>query len=508
MARFGIRLSTAGSGEIQRQIRLPGEIVINADRSAHVVPPASGIARKVMVKIGDPVGAHQELVAVESTELSEAKTEYLAKLSELSCCAMELTRAEELDASAKQLLAALAKSPGLEQLQALRLATMGELHSALIAAYANLVFAKEEYEREKRLVADDVSSKADYQTATNAYKKATAEYIAARDALDFKTQQALLEARQKRQVLELELAAIARKLRILGVSAKEIKALAAREQGKAEPHECNDPNCTDCAAGHGKAAKPTTQPAQGDHDHGHEDGEAEPHECDDPNCTDCATEGPAGASPAAEAHNDNDHDEDRLGMCSVRAPFAGVVVEKHVTRGELLSGDESIFTIADLSSVWVDLSVYQKDLPFVRKGQRVHISVGRGIPAADGRIAFVSPIVDRQTRTATARIILSNPNGIYRPGLFVTAEIDVSGAAAAVVIPKAAVLRIESENVVFVPGDEGLVAKPVRLGRSSRTHVEILEGLQGGQRYVAVGAFKLKAELVTSGLGAHAGHGH
>ncbi|NLF29611.1 MAG: efflux RND transporter periplasmic adaptor subunit [Planctomycetes bacterium] len=460
MERFGIRLATAAPGRIGRQIRLPGEIVINADRSAHVVPPAGGIARDVSVKVGDVVEAGQPLVSIESADLSRAKTAFLSKRTELECCAVTLTRTEALHAGAEQLLEALATSPSLEALRALELPAMGERHAAVIAAYADLVLAEADYEREKQLVAGAASSQAEYQTATNAYKRATAAFIAAREALAFETQQALLEARQARQVLELELAAAAQELRILGLTESEIDAMANPSSRHAGGHECDDPNCADCE------------------DH------------------------------VADQTANHDHHESRLGLYALRAPFAGVVVEKHVALGEQLSGEESVFTIADLGSVWVDVNVYQKDLPFVRAGQPVRIVVGEGIPPAEATIAFVSPIVDSETRTATARIVLNNPTGVYRPGLFVTAEIDVAASSAAVVIPKAAVLRIAEEDVVFVPGDEGFVAQPVRLGRASRTHVEILEGLQGGQSYVAVGAFKLKAEIVTSGLGAHAGHGH
>ena len=176
--------------------------------------------------------------------------------------------------------------------------------------------------------------------------------------------------------------------------------------------------------------------------------------------------------------------------------------------GEVLSNDAPVFTVADLSTVWVDLSVYQKDLPHVRKGQAVHIAPGKGTLPVEGKIAFVSPIVDSRTRTARARIILANPGGVYRPGLFVTADVDVSAVSVPVLVPKAAVQRIEGRNVVFVPTEDGLAGRPVGLGRSSRTHVEIVEGLRAGQKYVAGGAFQLKAKIVTSGLGAHAGHGH
>ncbi|KKM01556.1 hypothetical protein LCGC14_1793260, partial [marine sediment metagenome] len=409
---------------------------------------------------------------LESAELSEAKTRYLAKLNELSCCSADLTRAEALDASARKLLKALAKSPTLDQLRALKLEAMAELHSKLIAAYAEFVFTRAEYEREKKLLEQGVSSRADFQTATSAYKKAFAEFVAGRDGLAYQTQRALLEAKRSRQNMELELRAAEQRLHVLGVSSQEVQALKEALEGVgAAEEDCVDPNCAECLA-------------------------------------EKAAAGPAAIRPAATEMTSGPVLGEQLGVYPLRAPFAGTVIDKHITLGEMLSNDAPVFTVADLSTVWVDLSVYQKDLPHVRKGQIVHIALGKETPPVEGKIAFVSPIVDSGTRTAKARIILPNPNGVYRPGLFVTADIDISAKSVPVLVPKAAVQRIEDRNVVFVPTDNGLEARPVRLGQSSRTHVEIAEGLSAGQKYVAKGAFQLKAQIVTSGLGAHAGHGH
>jgi cobalt-zinc-cadmium efflux system membrane fusion protein len=116
--------------------------------------------------------------------------------------------------------------------------------------------------------------------------------------------------------------------------------------------------------------------------------------------------------------------------------------------------------------------------------------------------------VDEKTQTALARVVLPNPQGEWRPGLFVTAELAVGEENAPVVIPKTAVQRMGGDPVVFIETSDGLEPVPVSLGRSNTTHIAVLSGLQSGQRYVAQGAFELKAKIVTSGLGAHAGHGH
>jgi cobalt-zinc-cadmium efflux system membrane fusion protein len=199
---------------------------------------------------------------------------------------------------------------------------------------------------------------------------------------------------------------------------------------------------------------------------------------------------------------------EKLAWYPLRAPFEGTVIEKHLALGEKHGDESDVFTIADLSSVWVDISVYQKDLPSVKKGQSVRISAGEGTPSTLGTISFVAPIVDEKTRTALARVVLPNPQGEWRPGLFVTAELSVGDETAPVVISKTAMQRVAGDTVVFIEMDGGLEPVPVRVGRTNTTHAEILSGLQSGQRYVAEGAFELKAKIVTSGLGAHAGHGH
>lgn len=224
-------------------------------------------------------------------------------------------------------------------------------------------------------------------------------------------------------------------------------------------------------------------------------------ECKDPNCKDCKAHGSEGG-PGGHSLGDG------LGLHALRAPFRGTILEKHITRGEKLGDDANAFTVADLTTVWVNLSAYQKDLPYLRPGQDVVVSAGGNVPAAKAKIAFVAPLVDEKTRTALVRVVLPNADGRWRPGLFVDATVGAGESAVGVLVPKAAVQQVENRPVVFVPTAEGFETKPIRVGRSSATHVEVLAGLAAGDRYVAKGAFELKAELVTTGLGAHAGHGH
>ena len=190
------------------------------------------------------------------------------------------------------------------------------------------------------------------------------------------------------------------------------------------------------------------------------------------------------------------------------SPFDGVVIEKHISLGEAIKDDTNVFVIADLSSVWVNLSVHQKDLLKVKIGQTVIISTQDKHVTTSGIISYISPILQHDTRAATARIEIQNPDSKWRPGLFVIGQISVGNINVPLLIPKTALQSLEGKSVVFVETDDGYEAQTVSIGRSDKAHIEILAGLNPGQRYVSKGGFELKANIVTSGLGSHAGHGH
>ena len=191
----------------------------------------------------------------------------------------------------------------------------------------------------------------------------------------------------------------------------------------------------------------------------------------------------------------------------MRAPRDGTIIGKHITRGEKLKDDVSAFVVADLATVWVNLTVYRKDLGAVRVGQTVTISAGHGIPDTEGTIDYLSPVIEEATRSASARVVLANGTGVWRPGLFVTGRVVVGTSHVAVAVPKSAVQTLEGRWVVFVRDDHGFEPRTVELGRSSGEQVEIVSGLKAGEHYVSAGAFTLKAEL-NKGSFEHAGHAH
>lgn len=193
-----------------------------------------------------------------------------------------------------------------------------------------------------------------------------------------------------------------------------------------------------------------------------------------------------------------------LAPYEVTSLISGTVIEKHITLGEFVRDDSDIYVVTDLSTVWVNVTVYARDVERVRRGQAVRVMAVGGSPEARGTIDYIGPVIGEMTRAATARVVLSNRDREWRPGLFVTAQVELDRATVPVGVADGAVQRVEGRDVVFVEDDGGFVPREVRLGRSDGEVTEVLGGLEPGQRYVAGGAFVLKSELLKS----TAGHQH
>lgn len=184
-----------------------------------------------------------------------------------------------------------------------------------------------------------------------------------------------------------------------------------------------------------------------------------------------------------------------LNRYEIRAPFDGIVVEKHIALGEAVKEDASIFTLSDLSSVWAEIVVPAKDLDIVRVGEKVVVRATAFDSSAEGRISYVGALLGQDTRTAKARVTLANPKMAWRPGLFVNVDVVSGETEVAVSVLADAVQSMEDKPVVFVRVKDGFSAQPVKLGRADGRRVEVVDGLKAGTAYAASGSFVLKAEL-------------
>ncbi len=182
---------------------------------------------------------------------------------------------------------------------------------------------------------------------------------------------------------------------------------------------------------------------------------------------------------------------------TLTAPLSGVVTARTANPGEQ-SGDKVLFTVADLSSVWVELSLFPRDAAKVRNGQMVHVRNADSAAAGEGTIIYVAPVGASSSQTRNARVLLVNNDSLWAPGLYVTAEVTLSESLAPLVIASTALQNLEGKPHIFVQTDTGFVARELSLGRRDREHIEVLSGLNAGESYAAANSYVLKAELLKS----------
>lgn len=332
MKTNGIEVAEAGPGNLELTITLPGEVHLNADKVAHIVPRVSGMVREVRKNLGDGVTPGEVIAILDSRELADAKAADLAASSRHELAKGNVERIEKL--------------------------------------FEKKIAPEEELLKARQVLAE---TKIDHRTA---------------------------EA----------------KLHALGLTSEQVKRL----------------------------------------------------------------------------HEEKDEDYSRY---EIKAPFAGVVIEKHISLGEVVSPETSCFVLADLSTVWVNITVYTQDMGKISVGQPVQIQTDVSGRTVTGSICYVAPVANEATRTVYARVDLPNPERQWRPGTFVTASIELDRQPVPVLVPIDALQRLKSESVVFVTAGEGFEPRTVKLGRTSGTHAEIKDGLASGERYVSKGAVMLKAEI-------------
>ena len=341
---FGVELAVAAGGRLEQTLKLPGEVVLNADRVAHIVPRVTGIVREVHKNAGDKVETGEVMAVMESRELAEAR-------------------------------------------------------AADLSAEARLRLAENNFTRVEKLVHDKIAPEQEY----------------------YEAKQKLEEARIQHRETEAKLQAV-------GIPHEQV-ASAPDEKGSSFS----------------------------------------------------------------------------FSRYEIKAPFPATVVEKHIARGEVHDSNSDVFVLADLSTVWVDITIYSQDAALVQLGSKVRLSTPGSdgqLTKVEGTIFYVSPIMRESTRTGVARAVITNDKYFWKPGLFVTAEIVFGQEDVAVLVPNDAIQTIENQPVLFVAENEEFKKRAVVLGKSNDAYSQVASGLKPGERYVAKGAFILKAEL-GKGTGEH-----
>ncbi len=187
----------------------------------------------------------------------------------------------------------------------------------------------------------------------------------------------------------------------------------------------------------------------------------------------------------------------------LHAPMTGRIVAKHITPGEKVSTNASVYTIADLSSVWLNISIYSQYAEMIEEGQ--HVTVHVGDRTASGVVDYISAVVSESSRTVAARVVLDNSDRSWKPGIFVTVRVETDKVHADRVVPIDAIQTYEGYTVVFIQDTDGIEPVRVTLGRKNDVNVELIgNDVAIGTPIVVANSFLMKAEL---GKGS-AGHDH
>jgi cobalt-zinc-cadmium efflux system membrane fusion protein len=190
---------------------------------------------------------------------------------------------------------------------------------------------------------------------------------------------------------------------------------------------------------------------------------------------------------------------DQHPLIAVTSPISGSVIERAATQGEVVNPDKPLFTVADLSKLWVIIDIYEKDLGRIKSGTAVKVSTtAYAEKSFRGFISYLGEVMDEKTRTVKARVEVENTNRFLKPGMFATVTIDAKGVQTehAIMLPEEAVFLDGSRNYVFIQtAPETFEMREIAAGRTLGKRLEVIRGLTKGEPVVVKGAFILKSEL-------------
>ncbi|MBN9615132.1 MAG: efflux transporter periplasmic adaptor subunit [Acidobacteriales bacterium 59-55] len=190
-------------------------------------------------------------------------------------------------------------------------------------------------------------------------------------------------------------------------------------------------------------------------------------------------------------------------LTSLKAPLSGVVIKAQASPGDVVDAARPVFTVANLSHVWVQAEVYEKDLGKVRVGQNAFITVDTYPNRSfQGRVAYISDVIDPQTRTARVRCDVANPEFLLKTDMFANIDLPTTFSKRAIAVPTSALQEVEGKNVVFIrKTPTQFEAREVEKGTTVGDLTEIVSGLSSGEPVVTQGAFHLKSILAGGSMG-------
>ncbi len=539
----GIKIVPVGYGEITQTLEVTGEVQPNTDKLVQVGSFVSGRVSQIFVNVGDEVRAGQTLALVDSTEVAQAQAAYaqaqakleaakrrwenlkrLAQVGAFTQRPLQEAQREYADAIAQVAIAQaaveraqaaldLAKAelkrqqelarigafryPPLQEAQKEFAAAQSDVEqvraeltsaqAALVRAETNFQVADRNAARAERLFQIGTLSRRELEIAQAERQKAQAEVMAAQREVEAK--KAALERAQR----QLELAKLKLK-REEEIASQNIYAQAAVQKAEAEVQQAEKELAQRKAEL--EQAKKRVEIAKAALER--EQRIAEQNLLAQRELQEARAEYEQAKVELLAAQNALKLLRVKAGQSAripIIAPISGRILERRVSLGQTVNANDVLFVILDLSSVWVDLRVFEKDVHAVKVGQKVTITT----PAYPNRtfvgtVRYVGDVLDEKTRTLLVRCQIPNPQRLLKPEMFVRAQIQI-GKRKALVIPVTAYHEDEGKAKVYVrKANNRFEEREVVLGTRSGGWIEVKAGLREGELIVAEGAFLLKSE--------------
>lgn len=184
---------------------------------------------------------------------------------------------------------------------------------------------------------------------------------------------------------------------------------------------------------------------------------------------------------------------------TIRSPIAGAIIEKNVASGQAVQSTDKLFVVADLSSIYAEITIPAQQIGALREGQAVRVVSDVLNSEIEGRLTYVGPLLGEQTRSAKARVSLANANETWKPGLYVKVFVVQEENTVPLAVKAAALQTFRDWDVVFIAVGNTFEIRPLELGRRDNEWVEVLSGISAGDRYVTKNSFVVKADVEKSG---------
>jgi multidrug efflux pump subunit AcrA (membrane-fusion protein) len=472
---IGLRITRVSSGSTRSVVSAPGRVAPNATKYAFITPRAPGVVRTVNAQLGQDVKAGDLLATIDSAVVGDARLQLYTQLQSLELAKTQADWQETIYRNTLELINRLKNGESTEDIQrAFASRPVGENRERLMTAYAQYRLGVVTMDRNRELYAQKLITPKQFQQSTATFEVAQSTYQGLMDQMGFDTRLANIRAQQALKQAETAVRAARERLRILGVKPDGTEPKVER--------------------GHVVGVKPDgTLPAPAD-EPASDAAKSEKVLPSDKDPEKLAVE-PVGTPP----HDPGKPDEAPVSTYSIWAPFDGTILDREmIVPGVPVDTVNRLFTLADLSTVYVEANIHEQDFDLLRQSEGGAVrfrSPAYPDQAFEGEVIYTGDLVDETSRTVRLFARAKNPERALKPGMFVRVEILNPTQSVGIQLPASAVLTMGSHTFVYVqvgPGE--FVQRPVTVGEPHDGMVPVLSGLSADEQVVVEGAFKLKSK--------------